>query len=155
MKRLEQFAKDNELSGLVVKYTNGWKGLIVTLNGKNYVLRDGVKYKLVIIELGDEQKLYRPKINTGLLEDILRDNNLELVWEKQEVDWSKIPIDTKVLCKYDDGWHRRYFAGVSEKGKPLVFYFGANSWTASNDTTSNFSDIVLFEGNEHLLEGNK
>ena len=145
--------EEADLSGLVVKYTNGWKGLIVTLGGKNYVLRGGDKFKPVIIELGDEQKLYRPKINTGLLEDILRDNNLELVWEKQEVDWSKIPIDTKVLCKDEDGWHRRYFAGVDDKGKPVVFYFGANSWTAGNNTTSSFPDIVLFEGNEHLIGG--
>ena len=75
-------------------------------------------------------------------------------WEKQpNIDWSKVQIDTKVLCKDEDGWHRRYFAGVNDEGKPLVFYFGANSWTADNNTTSTFSNVVLFEGNEHLLKG--
>lgn len=148
LKTLEQFAKDNELSGLVVEYTNGRKGLIVTLGGKNYILR-GIE----IIELGDEHKLYKPKIDNGLLEDILRDNNLELVWEKQEVDWSKIPIDTKVLVKWDGYWFRRYFAGVNEEGKPLVFYDGQTSWSKCGRRL--MKDIVLFEGNEHLLEGNK
>lgn len=155
MKTLEQFAKDNELSGLVVKYTNGWKGLIVTLGGKNYVLRGGDKFKLVIIELGDEQKLYRPKINTGLLEDILNDNNLELVWEKQEVDWSKVPIDTKVLIKWDGHWLRRYFAGVNEEGKPLVFHNGQTSWSKEGSWCVEGIVVLLLEGNEHLLEDNK
>ena len=156
LKTLEQFAKDNELSGLVVKNTSGWKGLIITLGGKNYVMRDGNKFKLVIIELGDEQKLYRPKVNTGLLEDILRDNNLELVWEKEpKVDWSKVHIDTKVLIKWNGHWLRRYFAGVNEEGKPLVFHNGQTSWSKEGSWCVEGIVLLLFEGNEHLLEGNK
>ena len=48
-----------------------------------------------------------------------------------EIDWRKVPIDTKVLVK--DGeyheWIKRYFAGVAPSGKPMVFLDGKTSWT--------------------------
>ena len=120
-------------------------------------MRGGGVFKPVITSLGDEEKLYKPKKNTGLLEDILNDNNLELVWEKEtNIDWSKVPFDTKVLCKFGDFWHKRYFAGVNNEGKPLAFYDGQNSWSANGcELISSISGFVLFEGNEHLLKGGK
>ena len=154
LKTFEQFAKSNGLSGLVVKSKNGQKGLIVKFGGKNYILRSDGFLKTVITEESKE-KLYKPIKNTGVLEDILSDSNLELVWEKQpNIDWSKVPVDTKVLCKSGDCWLKRYFAGVHYEGKPMVFYDGQNSWSARGSELLS-EDIVLFEGNEHLLKGGK
>ena len=50
--------------------------------------------------------------------------------EVPEVDWSKIPVDTKVLVS-DTGtfWVRRYFAGVDERGLPTVYPYGCTSWS--------------------------
>ena len=54
---------------------------------------------------------------------------------KEEVDWTKVPIDTPVLVS-DDGvnWERRYFAKVTNTGAICVFSDGATSWSA--DTTN-------------------
>lgn len=51
--------------------------------------------------------------------------------EKEEVDWSKVPIDTKVLVSDDNGnWVRSYFAGYDRKNKVIyIFPLGATSWT--------------------------
>ena len=101
MKTLKQFAKSNGLSGLVAKNKNGFKGLIVKYGGKNYILQSGGFLKSGI-KTGDVEKLYKPIENSGDLDDILSDNNLELVWEKEpNIDWSKVPIDTKVLIKWN------------------------------------------------------
>ena len=154
MKTFEQFAKSNGLSGLVAKNKNGFKGLIVKYGGKNYILQSGGFLKSGI-KTGDVEKLYKPIENSGDLDDILSDSNLELVWEnKPNIDWSKVPVDTKVLCKFGDDWLKRYFAGVSSEGKLLVFYDGQNSWSAHGSEPLS-EHVVLFEGNEHLLKGGK
>ena len=70
--------------------------------------------------------------------DIIRVEWLEREWcdkeyKEPEVDWSKVPVDTKVTVS-DDGinWYNRYFAGV-ENGKICIWAGGANSWSAKGD----------------------
>nr|DAK64939.1 MAG TPA: hypothetical protein [Caudoviricetes sp.] len=50
--------------------------------------------------------------------------------EKEEVDWSKVPIDTKVLVSADGiNWYRRYFAGIDTcTNECLAWLDGATSW---------------------------
>lgn len=57
-------------------------------------------------------------------------------WSKQEyieppVDWSKVPVDTKVYVRdYDNGtWFHRYFARF-ENGKIVTWTNGATSFSA-------------------------
>lgn len=54
--------------------------------------------------------------------------------EKEEVDWSKVPMDTMVLVSSNKKyWHKRYFAGVSCKtNRPQVFANGATSWSVGS-----------------------
>ena len=42
-----------------------------------------------------------------------------------------IPIDAKVLVRGSglETWHRRYFAGVSDSGKPMAWVEGTTSWS--------------------------
>ena len=58
------------------------------------------------------------------------DNNL--VWERNEIDWSKLPVDTKLLVKHpkDKTWKRRYYAGVYDQDKGLIYCYrdGKTSW---------------------------
>lgn len=65
--------------------------------------------------------------------------------KKEEVDWSKVPIDTKVLVSSDGvTWYKRYFAGVLCKtGCPQVFANGADNW--SNSLTESWKYIKLYE----------
>lgn len=48
------------------------------------------------------------------------------------VDWSKVPIDTKVICTNGTGKFRRYFNKVID-GKPTVFEKGRDSFTTTGD----------------------
>lgn len=49
---------------------------------------------------------------------------------KEEVDWSKVLIDTPVLVSVGgDFWLNRYFAGVDDKGRLFMFPNGRTSWS--------------------------
>lgn len=52
--------------------------------------------------------------------------------EKEEVDWSKVPIDTKVIVSDDnENWYRRHFAYY--RGERIwVFRSGLTSWTIND-----------------------
>lgn len=54
--------------------------------------------------------------------------------EEPEVDWSKIPIDTKIYVKDNiyDNWTKRYFARY-EKGKIYAWNSGYTSWSACGE----------------------
>lgn len=56
----------------------------------------------------------------------------------EDVDWSKVPVDTPVLVRdYEtDKWMPRYFAGINEDGNVIVFDSGATSWS---DDGKNFT----------------
>ena len=45
--------------------------------------------------------------------------------------YEDIPIDAKVLVRSGGlgNWHRRYFAGVSDSGKPMAWVEGTTSWS--------------------------
>lgn len=70
-----------------------------------------------------------------------------LVAEYQEVDWSKVPIDTPILVRdYNDTlWHRRYFAGLDERGKVTAWSNGCTSWTNEEEDAINWAYAKLAE----------
>lgn len=53
----------------------------------------------------------------------------------EDVDWSKVPVDTPILVKdyEDDGWLKRYFAGIDDDGNVTTFDGGATSWTDNGE----------------------
>ena len=50
-------------------------------------------------------------------------------------EWADFKIDNKVMVRNnsDTYWHKRYFAGVNEEGKPTAFIKGANLWTSAGN----------------------
>lgn len=114
---------------------------------KRFIINDGVygkgwdDYQLELYDTLDE---YRAKYSKDFSRvgndpayrksDIMKiydcDNNL--IWERNEIDWSKLPIDTKLLVKHpnDKNWRRRYYAGVYDETKRLVYCYrdGKTSW---------------------------
>lgn len=68
--------------------------------------------------------------------------------EKEEVDWSKVPIDTKVLVSADEiNWYRRYFAGIDIcTNERLAWLDGATSW--ANRSTRPWKHVKLYKGDE-------
>lgn len=56
------------------------------------------------------------------------------------IDWSEIPIDTKVLVSENGfNWYKRYFSKY-EDGKIYCFKYGANSWSIATD-----NEIISWE----------
>ena len=128
-------------------------------NGMSFECRGKAKYFII------NGKIYRDKgtlIPTGVFEermkgysddllitlsdgemDIMKvyDIDNKLIWERKEVDWSKIPVDTKVLVRnsQDQEWGCRYFAKY-ENGKIYAFMNGVTSWSMSA-----WGDIVPWE----------
>ena len=57
----------------------------------------------------------------------------------EEVDWSKIPVDTPILVKQlrHNDWSRRYFSHYDNKnGLVCAFSDGKTSWTGQDDWKS-------------------
>ena len=63
---------------------------------------------------------------------------LEQEYVEPPVDWSKVPVDTKVFVRDSDSdpWKPRYFAKF-EDGKIFTWINGATSFSANN-----FDDVV-------------
>ena len=60
-------------------------------------------------------------------------------WAESEyvdpVDWSKVPVDTKILVSDDsERWYRRYFAKFIN-GRVYAFPYGRASWTSGDSNT--------------------
>lgn len=60
------------------------------------------------------------------------DNGGKMIWNMNQIDWSKIPVNTKVLVKNSENgeWNRRYFAGFIN-GEVTTFSNGMTSWSTS------------------------
>lgn len=65
-------------------------------------------------------------------------------YKEPEVDWSKVPVDTKIYVKNSDEkkWLPRYFAKY-ENGKVYVWSGGGTSWTT--DSVYNWKYTKLAE----------
>lgn len=72
---------------------------------------------------------------------------LESEYIEPEIDWTKVPIDTKVLVRdYDTmDWTPRYFAGVDKNGERTAWPGGKTSFTVPNDTRSVWRDMKLYK----------
>ena len=107
-----------------------------------YIINDKVFVKADVITLHYLRELYQElvyydedfKWSSNKKWDIMEiyDCDNKLIWKRKEVDWSKIPVDTKVLVKnsQDQEWERRYFAKY-EDGKVYAFMNGVTSWSMS------------------------
>jgi len=52
---------------------------------------------------------------------------------KEEIDWQKVPIDTKILVSdYGGEWKRRYFSGF-DGGVVTAWHLGATSYSADTE----------------------
>ena len=92
-----------------------------TSEGMVFVLEESLYY----LWLKDEKT--KEVIEDNLtLDEILQMDFEEIV----NVDWSKVPVDTKILVSEDgEDWYRRYFAKY-EGGRIYAFSDGCTSFTA-------------------------
>ena len=107
-----------------------------TSEGKEFVLEESLYY----LWLKDE------KTQEVIEDNLTLDEILQMEFEEiVDVDWSKIPVDTKILVSEDGkDWVRRYFAKY-ENGRVYAFYDGATSFTGSNESLLGWKYAKLYE----------
>lgn len=92
-------------------------------------------------------KVYNPKENRKLIPCNLNEIGEEdLIWERR-IDWSKVPVDTKVLVSGsgNGGWLKRYFAKY-ENGKIYTWDYGATSFSVRiKEDCSSWKHAKLYE----------
>lgn len=60
----------------------------------------------------------------------------EYVDPAEKIDWTKVPVDTKILVSRDQVyWFKRYFAKYTD-GMVYAWFKGGTSWSAESETTS-------------------
>lgn len=77
----------------------------------------------------------------------LNESYMAAVWKPyvKPVDWTKVPIDTKVKCKAGGRWYGRHFAGI-HCGKPSVWDSGCTSHsTHDNRIAYEWDEVKLAE----------
>lgn len=119
-----------------------------------YIINDKVFVKADVITLRYHRELYQElvyydedfKWSSDKKWDIMEiyDCDNKLIWERKEVDWSKIPVDTKVLVRnsQDQEWECRYFAKYEDE-KVYTFIHGATSW--SSWSTGELSSVISWK----------
>lgn len=70
-------------------------------------------------------------------EEICFDNFKKIMEYEPPVDWSKVPVDTKIYVKdqENDLWERRHFSHYTSDGKIYAFCNGTTSFTADDGTS--------------------
>jgi len=136
----EEFSEKDLKNGMVVELRNGdryivfedriisylsWLGLDqyydgLTFNNINHMsLENKTDFDIVRIFTTLGKSLY------SMVDDI----NIRTIWQRSEVDWSKVAVDTKIESKAKGGgWCKRYFAKY-ENGKIFAWINGGTSFS--------------------------
>lgn len=63
---------------------------------------------------------------------------------KRQIDWSKVPVDTPVICTdYSGEKYHRHFSKVDGCNVPFAFYDGKTSWTSGSGYGSSWTEMEL------------
>lgn len=83
----------------------------------------------------DELKVIMKRVTEDLLIDQIAVNKQG----QQQVDWSKVKVDTPILVKNTEKeeWQKRHFARF-KNGKVYAWYDGLTSWSAAGEDDVNF-----------------
>lgn len=93
-----------------------------------------------------------PKCDLSTCEDhvgeIRFDNFKKIMEYEPPVDWSKVPVDTKIYVKdkENDLWEKRHFSHYTSDGKVHAFCVGTTSFTADEGTSPwNYAKLAEVE----------
>lgn len=131
-----------------------------------YIINDKVFVKADIITLYYHRELYQEleyydedfKWSSNKKWDIMEiyDCDNKLIWKREEIDWSKIPKDTKVLVKNhnDSYWNKEYFNSYSG-GKYYTYMEGRTAWSNNSGTLVCWDECKLVEDPESEVTAEK
>ena len=142
IKSEDNMEKKDLKNGMIVEIRKGDKFLI--LSGRMVNKTEHVVCSHYNDDLTDNQnreydivKVYKCLPIT--LNDLFEDYNLELIWKRSEVAWSKIEVDDKMQCSVNGmDWVNCYFAGIKD-GKVCFWLGGGTSFTTSKYTSSKYA----------------
>ena len=119
---------------VVINYDdNGKETGVVSFQEETIKTRDGI-HKIE----NYNKNLINNNLNSTIIKiyELNKDNELELIWDRERdfIDWSTIPVDTKVLVKdfKHDKWKKRYFCKY-EDGMIYCWSCGTTSFSANDD----------------------
>ena len=113
----ENVGKEYKIGERIYEVVKSFSGLLLLKNVKSYGY---IEYEMYIFDI----------IN-GEFEEYL--------------DWSKVPIDTKILVSEDgEYWIRRYFAKY-EGGHIYAFSDGATSFTACDESECDYQGVCSWD----------
>ena len=120
-------------NGMSLKMRNTYKFLI--LNSEIYLETiDGYEYSNKLNHFLSSYNNDMTNLDDDKY-DIIEVYNIDgkLIWERDEIDWSKVPKDTKVLVKNktDKLWYPRYFVEY-KNGKYNTYINGSTSWSTDD-----------------------
>lgn len=137
-------------------------------------LRNGICYCILhndILKKDEEEGKYEIIMNLNKYNDDMTfdkdeildimkvyDFNMKILWKRKEIDWSKVPHDTKVLVaiinyENDEEWTKRYFESYNPEDEyPFRTYIaGQTSWTSEGEH-SKWKYCKLAEGEYERLQ---
>jgi hypothetical protein len=124
--------------------------MVIDIN-KKYKTRDGRKVEIIAME----RRLLLPVVGIVEGQSVIKcwsifgriyNEREESVYDLNEVtSYADFKIDDKVLVKEERRsiWKKRYFAGMREDGKPLVFIYGGTSWNETE--TISYEQCIKWE----------
>ena len=80
--------------------------------------------------------------NCSALELLYPEETLKAVMQYHETDWTKVPVDTKILVKdfEEDEWDKRHFAKY-ENGEVYAYCDGNTSFTTDRMSAWDFAKL--------------
>ena len=127
----------------------GFKYLFYNPDNGIYMLseREPVFYNTTFMYCDGKKYPFSSYFSTLVAEDLLDGRNYIVIEDHIDVvDWSKVPVDTKVIVwERESGTkHCRYFARY-ENGKVYTWDMGATSWSSATKCVSGWSNAKLAE----------
>ena len=119
--------KSDLINGLVVTLRLGEECLVVG----NMLIKNNFRFGISLNSFNEDLTHKESKYSDTVKVQQL--NKECVLWERKEVDWSKVPVDTKVLVS-DCGkhWYNRYFVKY-RYGMYHTFPDGLTSWSANEE----------------------
>lgn len=107
------------------------------------ITKDGEVNRCLVVNCNDCRfQVKKRKCNEEMI------NWLYKECEKPKVDWSKVPVDTPIYVRGEEGekWRPRHFAGVDKYGKVLAWANGRTSFSQTMENTCPWEYAELAEG---------
>lgn len=133
--------KSDLKDGMMLKLRND--NMYSLLHGYLLELSLNDTYKIIasMDDYNDEFENCNSNLDDKSVMDVMKiyDKDMNVLWEREEVDWSKVPKDTKVLVSngerddidFEESFVRRYFAKY-ENGIFYTYAQGTDIWTSES-----------------------